>query len=271
MSVDLGSGDSKNKTRRDRETGTLGKLVSLLDLVALADGPMRFTDILSLSDQPRGTLHRQLSHLVEEGLLEVDRDGRYLIGLRLLTLASRSWARNEFRAVAEPHLHGLQEVTGETVHLGVLRGTEVIYLDKVEGRQSIRMYSQVGNASPAYCTGVGKAALSALDDAELEARISSLEYRPYTEHTFRNALELLSDVSEIRARGYAFDLEEHESGICCVAAPIRSDDGHMLAGVSVTGPAYRVTLEKLQAWAPLVVAAADSIRTDMRNRMGPKR
>ncbi|MGV1790654.1 IclR family transcriptional regulator [Rhizobium sp. A37_96] len=257
--------------RRDRETGTLGKLVSLLDVVALADGPMRFTDILSLSDQPRGTLHRQLSHLVEEGLLEVDRDGRYLIGLRLLTLASRSWARNEFRAIAEPHLHRLQEVTGETVHLGVLRGVEVIYLDKVEGRQSVRMYSQIGNASPAYCTGVGKAALSSLDDAELAARIAGLEFRAYTEHTLGDASALLSNISEIRARGYAFDLEEHESGICCVAAPIRSDDRHMLAGVSVTGPAYRVTSQKLQAWAPLAVAAADSIMMDMRNRMGPKR
>lgn len=261
----------KAERRRDRETGTLGKLVSLLDLVALGDGPMRFTDILSLSDQPRGTLHRQLSHLVEEGLLEVDRDGRYAIGLRFLTLASRSWARNEFRAVAEPHLHRLQEVTGETVHLGILRGAEVIYLDKVEGRQSVRMYSQIGNASPAYCTGVGKAALSALGDAELEERVAGLEFRPYTEHTLRDASELLSDVSEIRMRGYAFDLEEHESGICCVAAPIHSDDGHMLAGVSVTGPAYRVTRQMLRAWAPLVVAAADSIMTDMRNRLGPKR
>ncbi|MFJ6322779.1 MULTISPECIES: IclR family transcriptional regulator [unclassified Rhizobium] len=256
---------------RDRETGTLGKLVGLLDLVALAEGPMRFTDILSLSDQPRGTLHRQLSHLVEEGLLEIDRDGRYLIGIRLLTLASRSWARNEFRAVAEPHLRRLQEATGETVHLGVLRGPDVIYLDKVEGRQSVRMYSQIGNASPAYCTGVGKAALSALDDAELAERIAGLEFRPYTEHTLRSAAELLADISDIRARGYAFDREEHESGICCVAAPVCPKGDAMLAGVSVTGPAYRVTSAKLQEWAPLVVATADSIMMDMHNRMGPKR
>ncbi|NLS17929.1 IclR family transcriptional regulator [Rhizobium sp. P40RR-XXII] len=269
--MDLNPEGVKANGRGDRETGTLGKLVALLDRVALADGPMRFTDILSLSDQPRGTLHRQLSHLVEEGLLEVDRDGRYLIGLRLLTLASRSWARNEFRAVAEPHLQRLHDVTCETVHLGVLHDAEVIYLDKVEGRQSVRMYSQIGNASPAYCTGVGKAALSALDDAELAIRIAALEFRPYTQQTLRNAGELLSDISEIRQRGYAFDIEEHESGICCVAAPIRSDDGHMLAGVSVTGPAYRVTPQSLQAWAPLVVAAADSIMMDMRNRMGPKR
>ncbi len=263
--------DTMGNARRVRETGTLGKLMALLDLVALADYPMRFTDILSLSDQPRGTLHRQLSHLVEEGLLEIDRDGRYLPGIRLLSLASRSWARNEFRAIAEPHLRLLQERTGETVHLGVLRGIEVIYLDKVEGRQSVRMYSQIGNASPAYCTGVGKAALSVLDDATIEASHAGLQFHAYTEHTHRGVADLLADIAAIRVRGYAFDREEHESGICCVAAPIRSDDGNMLAGVSVTGPAYRVTPEKLEEWAPLVRVAAASIMQDMHSRLGPKR
>lgn len=263
--------DTMGNARRVRETGTLGKLMALLDLVALADYPMRFTDILSLSDQPRGTLHRQLSHLVEEGLLEIDRDGRYLPGIRLLSLASRSWARNEFRTIAEPHLRLLQERTGETVHLGVLRGIEVIYLDKVEGRQSVRMYSQIGNASPAYCTGVGKAALSVLDDATIEASHAGLQFHAYTEHTHRGVADLLADIAAIRVRGYAFDREEHESGICCVAAPIRSDDGNMLAGVSVTGPAYRVTPEKLEEWAPLVRVAAASIMQDMHSRLGPKR
>jgi DNA-binding IclR family transcriptional regulator len=269
--VNLKQDENMGGTRRGRETGTLGKLMALLDLVALADHPMRFTDILSFSNQPRGTLHRQLSHLVEEGLLEVDRDGRYLPGIRLLSLASRSWERNEFRAVAEPHLSLLHTQTGETVHLGVLRGTEVIYLDKVEGRQSVRMYSQIGNASPAYCTGVGKAALSMLDDIGLEARLAGLKFHAYTEHTHRDVADLLADIAAIRTRGYAFDREEHESGICCVAAPIHSDDGNMLAGVSVTGPAYRVTSEKLQEWAPLVRAAAASIMQDMHSRLGPKR
>ncbi|MFS8115832.1 IclR family transcriptional regulator [Rhizobium jaguaris] len=263
--------EHKGEIRGATETGTLGKLMALVDLVALADNPMRFTDILSLSDQPRGTLHRQLSHLVEEGLLETDRDGRYLPGIRLLSLASRSWARNEFRTVAEPHLRLLQAQTGETVHLGVLRGTEVIYLDKVEGRQSVRMYSQIGNASPAYCTGVGKAALSALDDIDLEARVSGLQFHAYTEHTHRSVADLQADIAAIRARGCAFDREEHENGICCVAAPVRSDDGDILAGVSVTGPAYRVTSEKLQEWAPLVKVAAAAIMQDVRSRLGPRR
>ena len=137
------------------QTGTVGKAMAVLEIVARAEEPPRFTDILARSDQPRGTLHRQLSNLVEEGLLSLNRDHTYSLGLRLLMFASRAWAGNQFRAIAEPHLRRLNEATGETVHLGVLRGTEVIYLDKVEGRQAVRMYSQIGNASPAFCTGVG--------------------------------------------------------------------------------------------------------------------
>jgi DNA-binding IclR family transcriptional regulator len=256
--------------QRETGTGTLGKLMTLLDLVALSDVPMRFTDIVSRSDQPRGTAHRQLAHLVEEGLLDIDRDGRYLPGIRLLNLASRSWARNEFRLIAEPHLRTLQSQTGETVHLGVLKGAEVIYLDKVEGRQSVRMYSQIGNASPAYCTGVGKAALSMLEPERLQALTERLTFHPFTEHTHRTVASLLSDIEETRARGHAFDREEHEAGICCVAAPIHSDGHDILAGISVTGPAYRVTRERLEGWAPLVQAAAAAIMDDMRIRLGPR-
>lgn len=263
--------ESKSQGSQTTDTGTLGKLMALLDLVATSDRPMRFIDILPLSGQPRGTLHRQLTHLVGEGLLETDGEGRYQPGIRLLHLAARSWARNDFRMVAEPHLRVLQEQTGETVHLGVLRGTEVIYLDKVEGRQSVRMYSQIGNASPAYCTGVGKAALSLLDDGVVERLVADVHFHRFTEHTHGDAASLLADLSAIRARGYAFDREEHEAGICCVAAPIRSEGHDVLAGISVTGPAYRVTEDKLEQWAPFATVAAAAIMQDMHSRLGPRR
>ncbi len=253
-----------------RETGTLGKLMALLDLVTHADGPMRFTDILAVAGQPRGTLHRQLVHLSEEGLLEVDDDGRYLPGLRLLDLASRSWARNEFRLVAEPHLTALQKLTGETVHLGVLRGTSIIYLDKVEGQQSVRMYSQIGNASPIYCTGVGKAALSILPQARLEALLAELEFQRFTPST-HTAETLVAEMDDIRHEGCAFDREEHEVGIRCVAAPIWSDNLSFIGGVSVTGPAYRLTMERLEEWSTPVRQSAQDIMRDMRIGLGPRR
>ncbi|MBX5008401.1 IclR family transcriptional regulator [Rhizobium lentis] len=254
-----------------RETGTLGKLMVLLDLVTHADTPLRFTDILALAGQPRGTLHRQLSHLVEEGLLELDGDGRYAPGLRLLDFAARSWARNEFRLIAEPHLADLQRTTGETVHLGVLRGHSIIYLDKVEGRQPVRMYSQIGNASPCYCTGVGKAALSLLSAESLAALLAGLSFTRFTAATHVSVETLLAEIGEIAEQGYAFDREEHEAGIRCVAAPLWSEDRTFIGGISITGPAYRLSMELLHQWAVPVQLTAGKIMEGMRISLGPRR
>ena len=252
-------------------TGTLGKAIAVLETVALADRPMRFTDVLAVSGQPRGTLHRQLSHLVQEGLLELGPDHAYRPGLRLLKLASSSWARNEFRAVAAPHLAALHRETGETVHLGVLRAGEIIYLDKVESRQAVRMNSQIGNASPAYCTGVGKAALSTLEDDALEALLATLTLRRYTPQTIVDRRALMAELDEIRASGVAYDQEEHEPGIRCVAAPICDKTLSVVAGVSVTGPAYRVGQDRLAEWGPPVRHAARAITDELSARLGPQR
>ena len=256
--------------RQRADTGTLGKAISVLDIVASASEPMRFTDILAVSDQPRGTLHRQLSNLVEEGLLSLGRDHSYSVGLRLLKFAAKAWAGNQFRVIAEPHLRRLHELTGETVHLGVLRGSEVIYLDKVEGRQAVRMYSQIGNASPVYCTGVGKAGLSALPDDELKAVVASIRFRRFTDSTIVTPEALLAEIEAIRSSGNAYDREEHEPGIRCVAAPIHSADRSFVGGLSVTGPAYRISQELLESWAGVVRDTAGRIMEDMGARLGPR-
>ena len=252
------------------KTGTLGKAVSLLDLIASAETPLRFTELLELTAQPRGTLHRQLSNLVEEGLLSVNRDQTYSLGLRLLTFAARAWSGNRFRSIAEPHLSALHEATQETVHLGVLSGLEVVYLDKVESRQSVRMHSQIGNASPAYCTGVGKAALSAMPPETLRSLVAEIRFHRFTPRTLGSAKALLAELATVRRRGIAYDLEEHEPGIRCVAAPIHSADRSFLAGLSVTAPAYRVAEARLRGWAGMVREAAAAIMQDMEARLGPR-
>jgi DNA-binding IclR family transcriptional regulator len=253
-----------------RDTGTLGKLMRLLDLVSASDAPLRFSDILALTGEPRGTVHRQLSHLLEEGLLEQGRDQCYRPGLRLLMLASNAWSRNEFRAVAAPFLQELHEATGETVHLGVLHGREVVYLDKVESRQSVRMHSQIGRASPVHCTGIGKAALAALTPERAEALIARLDLRRFTPATLTDADALQQEVAAIRQQGHAFDREEHEAGIRCVAAPIGGGEGET-GGVSVTVPAFRISEAALAEWAPLVRQIAARITRESTVRLGPRR
>lgn len=251
-------------------TGTLGKAIDVLEAVAAQETPQRFTDLLGRLEQPRGTLHRQISNLIEEDLLTVRSDHSYELGLKLLKLAARAWSGNQFRTIAEPHLRDISDATGETIHLGVLNDLEVIYLDKVEGRQSVRMYSQIGNASPVFCTGVGKAALSALSDEELQSRIGRIVFKTYTGSTISDGAALKAEIDDIRSSGIAYDREEHEPGIHCVAAPVYSDDREFLAGISVTAPVYRISMDQLIEWEPLVQRTATAIMDDMANRLGPR-
>lgn len=254
----------------DGNTGTLGKAMAVVEAIASADTPLRFGDLARQLPQPKATLHRQISNLVEEGLVEARPDNTYGLGVRLLKLAARSWSGSQFRLIAEPHLIQLHKDTGETVHLGILQGVEVIYLDKVESKMSVRMHSQIGNASPCYCTGVGKAALSALPLARAEALASQISFVRHTPHTLTDATALMAELDTIRRTGISYDSEEHEIGIHCIAAPVHSADRALVAGLSVTAPTYRVQREQLDGWAELLLATTSAIMDDMSIRMGPK-
>ena len=257
-------------SRRKPESGTLGKALDVLDVIALSEKPPRFTDLLGQIDQPRGTLHRQISNLVAEGLVAVNPDHSYVPGLRLLKLAARAWSGNTFRLLAEPHIRQLHEATGETVHLGLMSGLEVIYLDKIESKQTVRMHSQVGNASPLYCTGVGKAMLALLPEEECAARAAQFDYVRHTETTLHTPELLLGEMEEIRKTGISHDREEHEPGICCVAAGLGGPDSGIIAGVSVTGPSFRISEQEKNRWQALVLEAARAIESDMEARLGPR-
>ncbi|MEM0899003.1 MAG: IclR family transcriptional regulator [Pseudomonadota bacterium] len=251
-------------------TGTLGKAMHVVQVIADAQTPPRFRDLEQMVEQPKGTLHRQISNLIEEGLVELRPDQTYGLGMRLMSLASRSWERSKFREVAEPHLHQLHRETGETVHLGVLRGIEVFYLDKVESVQSVRMHSQIGHSSPCYCTGVGKAALSVLPRQTLSPLIDRIAFQRFTDSTIISGKALEAELDEIRQTGIAFDNQEHEAGIHCIAAPIFNSDRSLVAGISITAPVFRVAPSKLTQWSELIAASADAIVDDIKIRMGPK-
>ncbi len=260
---------SSDAETKDISTGTLGKAIALLETVVMADEPLRFTDILKRSGQPRGTLHRQLTHLVEEGLLEQNLDQSYSAGIRLLKFAAKAWSASDLRSVAAPHLRDLHEQTGESVHLGVVRGCEIIYLDKIDGKHAVRMYSQIGRTSPLYCTGVGKAALSLIPHNALLRLVRSLSFNAFTSNTLTSADALLAEIAAIRERGYGFDLEEHEQGIQCIAVPVNTGRQGLYAAISVTGPAYRLTRERLEGWAPMVQAIARRISDEASIRLSP--
>jgi DNA-binding IclR family transcriptional regulator len=131
--------------------------------------------------------------------------------------------------------------------LAVLDNDELVYLDKRESTRNLRvvMSSRTGSHAPLYCTGIGKVLLSGMSDSQFRDYLKTARFVKYTEYTLDGAQELLTEIDEIKKRGYAEDREEHEEGVYCVAAPVFNTDGETIAAFSVSIPSVRRT-EKFQ-------------------------
>ena len=200
---------------------------------------------------PKSTVFRMVGTLELRGYVRRDpRSGRYRLGIRAMELGTAVLNHLELREVARPELEALVEETREIAHLAALDEGDVVYIDKVESPQPIRIYSRIGRRAPAYCTGVGKALLSGLDEAALQAYLDSHPLRRFTASTITDRSRLLEEIRAVRERGYALDMEEHEEGVRCVAVPLFDYTGQVVAAVSITAPAIRMGMERIQALIP---------------------
>jgi IclR family transcriptional regulator, KDG regulon repressor len=243
--------------------GTVGKALQVLDLVASQGRPVRFSDLLALSDFPKATLYRLIQTLANQGMLAHDPDrGTYAPGVRLVRLAHAAWAMSSLAPLARPMLDRLSASTGETIHLAQLDEGQVLYVDKRNAAKPVEMYAQAGRVGPAYCTGVGKAMLAFLPADQLDAAIARQSFIAHTPRTLASPEALRDDLAAIRHRGHAFDDEEHEPGIICCAAPILSRSGRVLGALSVTSTTARATLDALGARAGEIRDTAAAIAAE---------
>lgn len=246
------------------DSGTVGKAMTVLDQVAAFGRPVRFKDLLEQSTYPKGTLYRILQTLRIEQLVTFDDQMQtYSLGIRLVRLAHGAWTQASIAPVAAPLLDQLSAKLGETIHLAQLDHAQVLYVDKRNATRPVEMYSQAGKVGPAYCTGVGKAMLAFLPPAEQDVVIAQQSLHRFTEHTLCNAEDLKEELSHIQYRGYAFDREEHEAGIICVAVPILRADGKQMGAISVTSTTVRTSLNELEKLAPQLRETADKIAGQM--------
>lgn len=208
----------------------------------------------------KSTVHGLLVTMEQMGYVQQSTDsGKYSLGLKLFQLGMAVYNSMDLRTIALPHLHTLAEKYKETAHLAVLSEGEVVYIEKVDSPRSIRIVSRIGGRNPAHCTGVGKVLLAALPEAVLDRFLAKSNLRRYTDNTITTPLELKKHLQQIRDKGVAFDLEEFERGLRCVAAPIRDHRGTVIAAISVSGPADRLATDRLDKIADDVVETANTI------------
>ncbi|MBR9839396.1 MAG: IclR family transcriptional regulator [Rhodobacteraceae bacterium] len=247
-----------------RGTQTLSRGLAVLRLVGQGTGSA--SGIAAALDVPRSTAQRLLASLVAEGCLYRIPGKGYVLGPELIHLGARARAQQPVLALATPVLQRLAAATGDTVHLGVPDGDEVLYLDKIDGTRGLEMRSRPGQRMPLAFTGLGKALLCDTPDPELRALYdrsapaqAALAGRvpPRPWEVFRD------DMAETRARGHSLDLEENERGIRCVGAPVRDVEGRIVAGLSVASASPFLPDERMARLAPLVIAHADEISREL--------
>jgi len=244
--------------------GTVGKAMDVLEAVAEFGRPVRFSELLAQDRFPKATLYRLLQTLTNQGMLRHDPDrNTYAMGIRLIRLAHAAWTEASIAPVARPALDRLSGRLGQTVHLAQLDAGQVLYVDKRNARTPISMFSDAGKVGPAYCTGVGKAMLAHLPEAELERALLAQSFQRHTPATITDPQALREQLAEVRRDGVAFDREEHEPQIICVAVPILNTAGEPMGGLSVTSSTLRHALADLAGFAPELQATAREIAAQL--------
>lgn len=235
----------------------LAKAFGLLNTIADAPEPLRFSDLLRFSGMPRGSLHRMLGALLEARMIRLEeRDQTYRLGNRVFEMAHRVWNDFDLRGAAEPELERLRALTSETTRLGLLDGGTVLIIDQREFARPMRLGNGVGSRVTATASAIGKAMLAYRPPSELEPLLRDGTLDALTPNTISDLGEFRRELNLVKARGYAVSVEEQFIGVSAVAAPILDHRGIALGAISVTGASNRLTPDKLHALGREVIEAA---------------
>ncbi|HVT99027.1 MAG TPA: IclR family transcriptional regulator [Acidobacteriaceae bacterium] len=225
---------------------SLDRAVSVLDLLGESEGPLGLADVCERMDLHKSTAHRALMVLERCGLIERTPENRFRLGLKLYELGTRAVEQIDLRARVHPWFRRLSAQVGETVHLGVLQKTSVVYLDKVEpNNRRVWLSSRIGTSNPVYCTAMGKAMMAFLPEEMATEIMAKIRFVRYTHRTLMTPEALMRSLERVRRRGYAIDDEEVEEGVRCIGAPILNEAGQPMAAVSVSGPTSRITQQSV--------------------------
>ena len=234
-----------SQAESDQQRSVADRLLAIIDGVAAHRGEVGLTELALLTGISKPTVHRLAGELVRHRVLRRGERG-YDLGFHLFELGQAVPISRRLRDIALPLMADLLEATHEIVQLAVLDGSEVVYLEKLTARQSIKAPSVVGARLPAYCCGLGKAILAFSPPEDVE-RVLAGPMPAVTAATITNPAKFRTELANVRKHGVAYDRGEGTEGIVCVAAPILDYDGHAVAAMSITGPSNRLRVVRIEA------------------------
>ena len=260
---------SRNPTKPPHSILVLEKAIRLLGRFDAENIEWGVTELNKDLKINKSTVSKILSTLKRDHYLTKNNGNRkYRLGLRLFEMGSMVAEQMDLQKAALSCMEKLNKKVGETIHLVVMDGFQIVYINKVESPQSLRLVTRVGGRLPAYCTGVGKVLLAALSPQDLELFLKKNPLKKLTPSTIIGTKELRESLAQIRRQGYALDLEEFSRGLMCVAAPIFNYSKREIGAISISGPAHRIREKNLESLISRVMNAARGISRQLGFRGG---
>ena len=240
----------------------IDRALSMLELLGNENRALTLTEFYRRLKLPKSTLLRLLAVLERHGFVVKDaRFGSYRLGLKLHELGNKAVAQVDLKERARPHLEKLVAVLQETANLSVLQGDSAIIIDRIEPSRALRVPANIGErfSHSLHASAIGKILLASLPEGDVKEVVGRSRLRAFTGNTITTFPGLLEELKRVRERGYAFDNEEAEAGLICIAAPIRDHSGKVIASIGVSGPTFRLSKRKVPLLSQLVSREATSL------------
>lgn len=240
---------------------SLDRAMVILRAVSEHDG-LSLTDLSIHTDQAAATVYRVLTTLQSHGIVETEGDSQlWHVGSGAFRIGTKFLRRTKLAERSREPMQELMRQTGETANLGVEKQDEVLFLSQVETHQTIRAFFPPGTQSPMHASGIGKALLAFYTPDQVSRVVQTRGLAGFTTLTITSEALLTDDLARTRLRGYSIDDQERADGMRCIAAPIFDAYGAPVAGVSVSGPSFRIPLSSADHIGRMVRGAAEAITT----------
>ncbi len=249
-----------------KKNQSLGKALQIFEVLARQAAPMRLQDLARELHMPDSTLLRFLNTMIDYGYVAREQEtSRYRLTLKLAQLGSQVHSNYPYQKIIHPYLEEISRKLQESVSLCVEQNGSVVYIDTVDGPDHmLRTLQRIGKVAPMHSTGVGKVLLQNYTSNELKEYIEEKGLPAFTEKTITSRKEFLDEIDVVRQRGFAYDNEECEVGVRCVAFPVKDFSGRNVAAISISAPVTRLDADIEKN----VIAVLRDVSTRISQEMG---
>ncbi|MBQ0788093.1 MAG: IclR family transcriptional regulator [Oceanihabitans sp.] len=239
------------------------KAFTLLDAFTMDKQEWGVRELALKKGYNKSTTYRLLNTLESLGVLQKNDNDKYLLGLKLFELGNLVAIHKTLRKYSRTPLENIAREIKETVHFGVLDKNQVLYLNKTESPQGLKVSTQIGSYQKAYCTAIGKVLLAFLPEQKITNYLKAVSLDACTANTITDGEALQKELQKIRAQEYALDMEELELGLICIAMPVYNNKRQVIASISVSGPSSRFKLENIENYISIIKKGAQAIEASM--------